>query len=303
MSFCRYLRLKYFDSDEFVIRHVLRPPSVYLLFYVILSHAFITMCSFYILIWQFKSFDSTRSDQLIPIIVLESIMFAIKFIIDFVVYLPGDLGRNITSLGYSPWVLHFDKHWKDDYYSQKAFGWFDFDKSLNISLNGTLSKILNYLFNPLSISFHITSLTFSFISICDEPNSDLIQWHSLFSLLILSAINEVIKHYVYKQHKPHDELVISKHLKKTEKTKIFNLLIHSFGKNIANIIWLGFLNENQSNNSNINYNKMEIELQPLEISLSMSSCSFVYLCIFVNSKVLVLKKRKNIGAASEKWII
>ena len=84
--FARYLFFKRFKPNMFVKLHVIGDPSIYLLFYVIASHLFITICSYYILIWQFILFHNANDHQLIPIIVLESIVFVIKFVIDFVFY-------------------------------------------------------------------------------------------------------------------------------------------------------------------------------------------------------------------------
>ena len=152
------------------------------LIYVTTSHLFITCCSYYILIWQFVLFHNAKSDELIPIIVLESIVFAIKFIIDLFVYNPCNSDRNITEFGFGARVLCHDKDWKKDYHENRALG---------------------CLFNPLSVSLYICSLTLSFISIYDGPNSNFIEWHSLLLLFILSAINQIIKHSIYKHDGPH----------------------------------------------------------------------------------------------------
>ena len=209
--FSHYLWLKYSNPTKFYLRYVVGKPSVNLLYYVMSSHVFITICTYYILIWQFILFDNANNNQLIAIIALESIVFSIKFVIDLFAYIPGDFDRNIKWFGYSPWIIFYDRKWKKDYYAQEAFKtfadledvlyvYFDFDDGIACFLAS-----LWYLFNPLSISLYTCSLTLSFLSFYDGPNSDFIEWHSLLSLLILSVINEIIKHYAYKQHEPYDQ--------------------------------------------------------------------------------------------------
>merc|ERR1712228_355344 len=133
-------------------------------------------------------------------------------------------------------------------------------------------KIIGYLFSPLSISMYICSLTLSFLSFYDGPNSDFIEWHTLLSLLILSAINEIIKHYVYKQHEPYDEgkqKIEENKIRETEMVflmqknnrKILHLLIRKFGKHIADLIWVLYANKDKplfgDFDSNLGLDEME----------------------------------------------
>ena len=191
--------------------YVIALPPRSLLLYLIGSYAFITICLYYMLIWQFLYNNLT----LLPIIILEEIVFAIKVPVDFAIYFPKQcfLKTRLNIDGYSPWTLRHESMKKHTSHQRK---WCIF------------------LFNPFSISLYICTLTLSFIILFDGRNADFIEWHSLLSLLILSAINEYFNQYACKALASYDQ---NEH--------ISFLLTRKFGKNISNLIWTEYANQNQ----------------------------------------------------------
>lgn len=244
--FARYILMKCFDERTFYLRHTIGRPSVYLLYYVVVSHAFITICTYYVRVWQLILFHP----KALVFEILSFFVFMIKFVIDICIYFPGNLGRirNMKHCGYSPWVICYDTDWKTDYYQQKAFGCYK-NKLLP-------TKIILILFCPLSIQTNLC--IFAFLSIYYKSNPSRIEWNNMLLLLLLAilcAINEVIKHGIYKKHIPFDKiqkksLVLklekeeSVALKARQEEQIMFLLIRRFGRQIAYLIWKRYVAEN-----------------------------------------------------------
>ncbi len=262
--FVRYLRLKQSDPYSFTLHHVLGPPSIHLLYYLMISTQFITFSQYYIYLCQFISYtvwenycdryndDVSRCDLdehcafrdlknghdtscnvgplgVVYVILLEGFAFFFLFWIHFGFYCcfrESDY-NHIAGHNCVQWIRYKSKlnaEWKDDYYRHKYFQ--------TVFLLPGSRIICDFWWFCNFILFYPMPLMFCFMF--NGPNINYVEWHTFLALMILSVPNEVIKHYIYKSHHQYKENEV-----------ILCLLTNEFGKDISNLIWTVYANENR----------------------------------------------------------
>eukprot|EP01084_Bolivina_argentea_P157660 274717_1 len=251
--FAKYLWLKYIDPDTFVIRHVFGSPSIHLFYYMIYSHVFLTICAFYIFLCQFitayNSWSNScqHSDEnkclvddpcnptslgFVAIIVLQVIGFFILIVHVAIIYIPWYRYEKWwiqPAIHHSPLIFRFDKDWKPFYLKSESH---------HTQFLGKLGSharrndyILYYLGHPLTLMLSFYPI--AFLVYFTGFYSQYVMWYTLFLLLILSVSNEVIKGYIYPTHSDY-----------RPRNSSLYLLTKKFGKKIANLIFVVYLNEN-----------------------------------------------------------
>eukprot|EP01084_Bolivina_argentea_P168901 292814_1 len=249
--FARYLWLKHFNRYTFETQHVFGPPSIHLLYYLMVSSQFITSSQYYIFALQYRSsivwesyckqYDgdithcdldehcSLKSDNSCGKepselhYVFIAWWFAWIFVagIHSIFYcFPVYLGENCIQWKVLWKSISEYKKWKDDYYQLKFF-----------SCRPVSRTICDFWWWSNFICFYPMTLTFCLMF--NGPNIKYIEWYTFLSLFILSISNEVIKHYIYRSHQYKEE------------DFIFHLLTNKFGKAISNLIWTVYANQNE----------------------------------------------------------
>ena len=263
LLFCQYLWRKYSNPKDFIFHHIIGPPSINLLYYLMISNLFITISTYCMFLFQFISsstwenycdqydvenecelgdhcffYKSTNNCQVKPgefvtIVDFEFFALVCMVIIDGIRFCL-DMSHDVKYHGYSccVWMrykLHLYPEWKSDYYQQKFVKNIVGHESVcpcseDSACGDCWFCITFWLFYPLTSLFYLTF---------NGPNINYVEWYILLSLLILSVCNEVFKNYIYKSHKPYNPNIA-----------ILYLLTNKFGKNIANLIWTVYTNEN-----------------------------------------------------------